>query len=119
MDGKPASLTKGQLKLLVSLILARGRDGDGFIRSTSVALSRLRQALDRAGGSGTGHGLIETGDGEEYHLTMPREELRDAIAIDPVFFELERPGLFTRAQVQELRKLCRVLKPKLRRKEIA
>lgn len=110
IEGKPASLTKGQLKLLVSMILACGRPGDGFVRATTVAIARLRQALDAAAGPGTGHRLIETGNGPEYRLAIDREKIRSAIAIHPWFFELERPGLFTKTDMQALRKMCRALK---------
>lgn len=105
-----AGLTYTGLRALVALVLSRAGAGSGFVRLSPVLVSRLRHALDRAAGPGTGEALIETGFKKEYRLAVPRERLRSLVAVEPSFFELEALKVISAEQAAQLRRLCRRVK---------
>jgi hypothetical protein len=109
LDDQPLALTYSQFALLVRLIIARGTTRTGFVEDAdsayAVAVCRLRKALDRVTGRGTGRTLIQTGAGEEYRLGVPVT----CVALEPSCAELLTAGLLTAEELQELRRLCRLL----------
>jgi hypothetical protein len=109
IDARAVDMTASTLSAFVALLLARGREGTGFVALNRVAVHRLRQALDRALGQEAGQAIIETGCGEEYRLTVSREQLRGRLVIDPSFFELEGLGVISAEEAEALRRLGRVL----------
>jgi len=113
-----AQLTYSQFSTLIDLIVARGTSPSGFVTAASlevleispVTISRLRNALDQAIGSGTGRELVETGCAEEYRLAIPADALRTQVVVEAGFFELELIGLITPQQAAALRRICTVEK---------
>jgi hypothetical protein len=68
LRGKSVWLTFGSLRVLVTLVAARGQ----YVADTSVAhpvaVCRLRRILQRGVGHARARALIETGSGREYRL---------------------------------------------------
>jgi hypothetical protein len=104
--GRPLELTCSTFKALVDLVIARGAPGNGYVRAERISIHRLREAMDIAVALGTGKSLIETGSGEEYRLTIPRDELSSQIVLTPCFVELDNLNILTTQQVTRLRGLC-------------
>jgi len=108
VDGEVVELTHAALKTLVKLLIARAGAGSGFVRIPRLAIYRLRQTLDHALNPEIGEELIETGCGEEYRLTFEPNKLRDHVALQPSFFELEELRVFSKSQAQVLHGLCKI-----------
>ena len=103
--GKPVDLSGGALNLLVDLAVARGQPGPGYVQASRVDVCRLRRLLDKDVQPGTGRALVETGTGEEYRLTIPRDRLKDLVAVTPCFFDLVQLQVVTDRQAGFLKYL--------------
>jgi hypothetical protein len=108
-NGKQVKVTYSQFVVLVRLVIARGATPTGFIKDADsihpVAVWRLRTALDQGLGREAGKSLVETGAGEEYRLGIPIRQ----VALEPSCSELLQIGFLTAQQLEELRRLCRLL----------
>lgn len=97
------------LGALIEMLRTRAGPEPGFALVERLTIFRLRKAFDKAAGAGTGKALIETGDGEEYRLTIPRAELFERVAIEASFFDLERRKVINAEQAEALRRHYRVI----------
>jgi hypothetical protein len=113
--GQKVPLVNSALHALIELIIARGTRATGFTPISRVTIRRLRQAMacTQASRAAT---LIETGCGEEYRLTLPKETLAREIAIAPSFFELTSIGAISHEQAEQLARIGRIVKPGRTRK---
>ena len=106
LHGNVVDLKCSELKVLLSLILAGGVAGTGFVRANPVIVCGLRKALENAVNNGTGKALIETGSKNEYRLTIPRDRMKEQVAITSCFFELVALGVISGAHARKLRTTC-------------
>jgi hypothetical protein len=104
VHGQPLRVTYSQFTLLVKLVIARGTTPTGFVGNAgtvhSVAVWRLRKAIDGVAGPGAGKRLVETGAGEEYRLTIPAT----SVALEPSCSELVPIHLLTAEQLRLLQR---------------
>jgi hypothetical protein len=103
---KPLWVSYGHFYRLVRLIIARGRTQGGFVADPDVlypeAVCRLRRAIDEAVGPGAGNGLIETGLGCEYRLSLSVTH----VTLSSDFPEISDLGVITPDEMVKLQKLC-------------
>jgi hypothetical protein len=100
----PLELSYGQFRILVRLILARGKGGTGFVADQHAlypeAIRRLRRVMDRAGPN-LGNTLIETGAISEYRLGIDLAE----VSIKKCCLELQQSGVLGAVEIEGLQKL--------------
>jgi hypothetical protein len=101
--GRTTLLPCALFRTLIDLVIARAETETGFLPENPVTIRRLRQAIDQAVKPGTGKTLIETGSGEEYRLTIPKEEILQEVAFERGFFELEGLKVITKLQADSIR----------------
>jgi hypothetical protein len=89
IDGRAAWLPTTLFAALCRLAYARCTTCTGFVPESSITICRLRDLLDAADERHGGPSLIETGDGQEYRLTVNAGQM----SIDPSFAELPSPYL--------------------------
>lgn len=114
--GKTMQLTHGLLEALIELVIACGGPTRGFVPISRVTIRRLRRALEGADRLAA-KGLVETGCAEEYRLAIPKERLRQEIAVDSSFFELVKINAVSQEQAEQLVRVGHMVKPGRNRKE--
>jgi hypothetical protein len=104
VHGRPLPVSFSQFTLLVRLVIARGTTPTGFVGDAdtfhSVAVWRLRKAIDGVAGPGAGKRLVQTGAGEEYRLAIPAT----SVALEPSCSELVPIHFLTAEQLRSLRR---------------
>jgi hypothetical protein len=106
LDGESVRLTCAELQTLIELVLARVGLGNGNKHLDKTPICRLRKELIKGTGRTSAAALIETGGGEEYHLAIPRRDLKRRVRLTPCFFELVALGVITAEEAARLRKIC-------------
>lgn len=104
-EGHPVTLTNAPFVTLLQLVCAIYASRSGFLRSTTFSedpdnlklnIHRLRLAIDRCLGPGSGFRYITTGTGVSYRLAVPLNQ----IYLDDTLFDL--PSSIVPAGVTQL-----------------
>ena len=103
VDGQSLWLSCASLIALVDLLCARIQSDAGYRELTRSTVHRLRQDLGEVG-----RNLIETGDGCEYRIAIPKAKIRDRVSLSPSFFKLVGLAVLSQEQADTLRKACGV-----------
>jgi hypothetical protein len=104
----PLLLSANLADIVVSMIVAKLDHDEGFTTATALEIFRLRKRLD-AIRPGSGMELIEVGIGDEYRLTIPREEIADRVLVTNCFFQLVDRKVISQAHADMLRQHLRVI----------
>jgi hypothetical protein len=87
LDARPIWLPGTLFIALCDLVRTRCTTATGFAVESSLNICRLRDLLDPAVKRHNGRSVIQTGDGQEYRLTLKPQRL----SVHPTFAELPSP----------------------------
>jgi hypothetical protein len=105
LSGQPVFLTECEFSALLTLLVACGEPGSGYVSLNPVTVCRLRATLDDAAGPGTGISLIQTGNGAEYRLALPRERPASWLLVEESFYELVGLKTVSEEEAEAIRRL--------------